>query len=145
MNRPHRPIIALGIAVLLMAISAGSAASALAVHGGAPPARPVDLIYHDGELWDSVVLGDLHGNPRPHTLDAFYVGLAQNPVAGAGPGDRDYNGGRWLPTMVSWVGMGPAPLFTDGDDIEAALDAGELVVTGTGTPFLCPLTNRNNS
>ena len=122
---------------------AGLVLPAAAVNGGAPPARLVDLVYHDDELWNSVVLGAIHGNPPAHTLDAFYMIAGQNPVAGAGPGDRDYNGGRWLPTMVMWAGAGPQPLFTDGDAVEQALDVGDLVITGTGNPFLCPLTNRN--
>jgi len=62
---------------------------------------------------------------------------------GAGPGDRDYNGGRWLPTMVSCTD-GPCGPFTDGDDVEAALENGTLQVDDTGTPFLCPLTNPND-
>ncbi|MFQ6013434.1 MAG: hypothetical protein ACE5LS_07300 [Thermoplasmata archaeon] len=145
MKTTHKPIFALGIALLLIGILPGFAATVSAVNGGAPPARPVDLVYHDDVLWDSVVLGPLHGNPKPTTLDAFYMIPGQAPVAGAGPGDRDYNGGRWQPTMVAWVSGGAQPLFTDGDAVEAALAAGDLVVTGSGAPFLCPLTNPNNS
>lgn len=129
--------------VALLAVTLGVAMPAAAVHGGAPPAKMVDLIWHDGELWNTVVLGGLHGNVPEHTLDAFYMVPGQNPVAGAGPGDSDYNGGRWLPTALVWT---VAPyLLTDGDDVEAAIDSGDLVVDGTGDPFLCPLTNPNDS
>jgi len=112
------------------------------VHDGAPPARPIDLVWHNDQLWNSVVIGTLHGNPNPATLDAFYMISGQQPVAGAGPGDNDYNGGRWLPTMVSCA-SGPCGPFADGEDVEAALGDGTLQVDGTGTPFLCPLTNPN--
>ena len=114
-----------------------------AVHSGAPPGKPIDLVWHNDQLWNSVVIGTLHGNPNPATLDVFYVFSDQNPVAGAGPGDRDYNGGRWLPTMVSCT-SDPCGPFTDGDDVEAALENGTLQVDGTGTPFLCPLINPND-
>lgn len=131
------------IAATSLLLIVGVVLPAAAVNEGAPPARLVDLVYHDDELWNSVVLGPIHGNPPAHTLDAFYMVPGQNPVAGAGPGDRDYNGGRWLPTMVEWVGGGGQPMFIDGDEVEAAIDSGDLIVTGTGDPFLCPLTNRD--
>ena len=45
--------------------------------------------------------------------------------------------------MVSCTDDSCGP-FTDGDDVEEALENGTLQVDGTGTPFLCPLTNRND-
>lgn len=134
----------LGILVPLLA-GVGIPGSALAVHSGTPPSHEVDLVWHNDELWNSVVLGDLHGKVPPQTLDPFYMVPGQNPVAGAGPRDADYNGGRWLPTMVQWVGVGAQPLFTDGDDVETAIENGDLVIVGMGSPFLCPLTNPNDS
>jgi len=117
---------------------------ASAVNNGAPPGRPTNLAWHDGELWNSVVLGPLHGNAPAHTLDAFYTFGTQEPVAGAGPGDSDYNGGRWQP--FSCTGGGD---FEDGDEVEAAIAAVDIVCTPNmggpfgGANFLCPLTNRN--
>ena len=145
MNKLRKPIFGFGIVILAAMVLIAFTPTASAANGGAPPVKPVDLAWHDDVLWDSVVLGPLHGNPAAHTLDDFYVGLGQNPVAGAGPGDSDYNGGRWIPTVLSWVGAGAQPTFTDGDDIEAALASGDLIVIATGAPFLCPLTNPNNS
>lgn len=138
MKMLNKLALALPAIVLGLALLPGLTSSAVAVDSGTPPGMTV--IWHDGELWNSVVLGDLHGNPPAHTLDALYIVPGQNLVAGAGPGDSDFNGGRWIPTMVAWVGGGPQPLFTDGDAVEAAIGAGDLMVTGTGTPFLCPLT-----
>ena len=112
-----------------------------AVHDGAPPGKPINLAWHNDQLWNSVVIGTLHGNLDPATLDAFYMISGQQPVAGAGPGDNDYNGGRWLPIPISCTGG--CPLFTDGEDVEAALIAGTAMAGSPGTPFLCPLTNPN--
>ncbi len=124
----------------LMAIPVGSAFAANPPE--TPPAKPVDLIWHNDQLWNTVVLGPLHGPTPMQTLDAFYMVDGQDhPVAGAGPGDRDYNGGRWLPIPVSCDGG--CPLFSDGDEVEAAIAAGIAEAGEPGTPFLCPLTNRN--
>lgn len=145
MMRLKRSVMAIGLAIGLMSVVPGLMLTAAASNGGAPPAKPVDLVWANDELWDSTVLGPLHGSPKPHTLDAFFLVPGQNPVSDAAPGDKEYNGGRWLPTMLSWVGAGAQPLFTDGEDVQAAIDTGDFVVLGTGTPFLCPLTNPNNS
>lgn len=129
--------------VLGVGMVPGFLQTASATHGGAPPAHVSNLIWANDELWNTVVLGALHGNAPAHTLDAFYMIPGQNPVSEAAPGDADYNGGRWLPTMLSWVGPGAQPLFTDGEDVKSAIAGGSLVVVGTGNPFLCPLTNPN--
>ena len=131
-------------AILLITVSGVGFAGA--VDGGAPGGRPANLAWHDGQLWDSVVLGPLHGNPPSHTLDAFYTfpaAVGQAPVAGAGPGDTDYNGGRWQPFICTGGGS-----FTDGDQVEAAIAALSIICTPGGGPFagakfLCPLTNPN--
>jgi hypothetical protein len=133
------------ISVLLALALTIGAPFALAVHDGAPPGKPVNLAWHDDQLWNSVVLGPLHGPTPPHTLDAFYTFPDQAPVAGAGPGDPDYNGGRWIPFSCT---AAPGTL-TDGDQVEAAILAGDIVCTPNaggpfmGANFLCPLTNRN--
>ncbi|HKZ47825.1 MAG TPA: hypothetical protein VJ397_03445 [Thermoplasmata archaeon] len=140
-----RGILALGLVSALASVGLGLLPTAMAAHGNAPPPKAVDLIWANGQLWDSVLLGALHGNVPPQTLDALYMVAGQNPVSAAAPGDSDYNGGRWLPTVLAWVGAGAPPLFTDGEQVEASMAAGDLVVVGTGSPFLCPLTNPNNS
>ena len=124
----------------LMAIPVGSAFAANPPQ--TPPPKPVDLIWHNGQLWNTVVLGELRGPVPEQTLDAFYMVDSQdNPVAGAGPGDVDYNGGRWLPIPVSCVDE--CPVFEDGDAVEAAIADGIVTVGEPGIPFLCPLVNRN--
>lgn len=138
---------AIGLMAAMVALGMGFVpgllGTAAATRGGAPPAHAVNLIWANDELWNTVVVGPLHGKVPVHTLDVFYMIPGQNPVSEAAPGDADYNGGRWLPTMVAWVGAGAQPLFTDGEDVKAALMSGDLVVVGMGAPFLCPLTNRN--
>jgi hypothetical protein len=132
------------VAMAIVGTMPGLLTTVSAVDDGTPPARPVDLVWANGQLWDSVVLGTLHGNVPMQTLDEFYMIPGQNPVAESAPGDADYSAGRWLPVMLQWVGSGSAPLFTDGEQVEAAMTAGDLVVVAMGTPFLCPLTNPNN-
>lgn len=145
MRRKSIAAIAAFAVVLGAGLVPGFVSTASAVHGGTPPAHMVDLIWANDRLWNTVVLGELHGNVPAHTLDAFYVIPGQNPVAESSPGDSDYNGGRWLPTVLAWVGPGTQPLFTDGEAVKAAIDGGSLVVMGTGNPFLCPLTNPNDT
>jgi hypothetical protein len=144
MERTHRPILALGIAVLIVGALVSVAIPAFAVHGGGrPPPKPANLVWHDDVQWNTVILGPLHGRAPDHTLDALYFFEGGTRlVAGAGPGDSDYNGGRWQPFVCDSGG------FTDGDAVEAAIRLGSINCVPGGGPFLgqnflCPLTNRN--
>jgi hypothetical protein len=62
------------------------------------------------------------------TYDHIYnLGTGIN-VADAKPGDRDFNGGRWLVYTVTWVqGVTPVQYTNDGE-IFAAQDAGLLTI-----------------
>jgi hypothetical protein len=60
-------------------------------------------------------------------------------VSEAGPGNPDYNGGRWLPVSVTW--NSDPYLLTSYDEVQAAAAAGDITL---GEPerdsaFLCPL------
>jgi hypothetical protein len=72
---------------------------------------------------------DFFGTGAPlSTFDKIYnLGTGIN-VAEAKPGDRDFNGGRWLVYTVTWaVGVTPVQYTNDGQ-ILAAQDAGLLTI-----------------
>ena len=62
----------------------------------------------------------------------------QLPVAGAGPGDRDYRGGKWAFYSVTWNVA--AYIVDSGDAVMAAADAGDVTVTRIAeNDFKCPI------
>ena len=70
---------------------------------------------------------DFFGTGAPaQTYDAIYnLGTGIN-VAEAKPGDRDFNGGRWLVYTVTWH---VAPVqYTNVEAIYAAADRGDLTI-----------------
>lgn len=72
---------------------------------------------------------DFFGTGAPEfTYDKIYnIGTGIN-VAEAKPGDRDFNGGRWLVYVVTWA-AGVAPVqYTNVEQIYAAEDAGLLTI-----------------
>jgi hypothetical protein len=59
-------------------------------------------------------------------------------VAEAKPGDRDYNGGRWMVLPVTW-NVTPVQL-TSAEEVEAYAAAGMLdIATSPARQFLCPV------
>jgi hypothetical protein len=122
-----------------------------------PPVRVV--VWADGTLYNSVVPLSPHGTVSfgnipdgnvpsvadLETTDDFYI-VASNTmtpfVSDAAPGDRDYNGGRWLPHTVTPVGAGPGIELTSEEAIVAAALAGKVTISAPGPNFLCPLTSR---
>ena len=83
------------IFVVALALATGGAALAKGGAGGVTgPA-----FYVDGQLYRTVnTPTDLSKTGAPaHSFDTIYdFGGAQLNVATAAPGDRDYNGGRWM-------------------------------------------------
>ena len=72
---------------------------------------------------------DFFGTGAPEfTYDKIYnLGTGIN-VAEAKPGDRDFNGGRWLVYVVTWA-AGVTPVqYTNVEQIYAAEDAGLLTI-----------------
>lgn len=116
------------------------AAPAAAARGGTPGSPIVpDAIYADGELHGTILQKALPYNGNDASYDRLFLVPDQPPVSEAAPGNRDYNGGRWLPTPVEWVS---APyLLTSYADVAAAAAAGHLIVHDpvTEDAFLCPL------
>lgn len=96
-------------------------------------------LYYDGEVVRTVV--PPAAMPKPG-VDPLYViqggAEGQLPVAGVGPGDRDYHGGKWAFYAVTW---NVAPyLLTSGDAVITAAAAGDVTVTRVvARDFKCPI------
>lgn len=107
------------------------------------PDKIDSLIWADGDQYGTILLGSLKANAQnAHSFDTLYVfpDGEQTPVAEAAHG-RDYNGGRWLPTPVTWADGVEPYLLTSEDAVHEAAVAGDLTI---GAPmydgaFLCPL------
>ena len=130
-----RPLAAAASAALLvMSVAAGSVAA------GGPPAP---AFYVDDALYRTVgTPTDLSGTGSPaHTFDTIYaLGNGLMNVAEAAPGDRDYNGGRWMVLPVTWA-SGVTPVqYTNDAQILAAAQAGLLTIGSTPVKqFVCPV------
>jgi hypothetical protein len=116
------------------------AVPALGAPGGNPgsPIAP-GAIWADGQLFATVGLGSLPYNGNDQSFDMLFMIEGQEPVSEAGPGNPDYNGGRWLPTPVTW---NTTPyLITSYADLQEAVAAGDVTIgdSDTGAAFLCPL------
>jgi hypothetical protein len=115
-------------------------------------------LYGDGEVWGTkatTILPEPRGN-NLHSFDKLFLVVndqnmpSQLPVAEAAPGNRYYNGGRWITHVVRWTEEGMAfhdtlPTLTSFEEIEFHHGLGHLeIVQGTipnGPPlyFQCPL------
>lgn len=77
-------------------------------------------------------------DPLYHVLTADNMGLLTS-VAESTPGDRTYNGGRWIVLNVVWdVPAMAAPLYSVGE-IDAVIQAGYAHIEETGVYVQCPL------
>ena len=142
-------MIRLAIALAVAALAASG--SALAGSGGVTgPA-----FYVDGTLYRTVnTPTDLsHTGAPAHSFDTIYM-LAGQPfnVATAAPGDRDYNGGRWMVHDIhfntSWAATvaahdtnGSGDLDSEAEVVAALADAGPGGATDAGVvkEFVCPV------
>jgi hypothetical protein len=131
---------ALGAGVLLASLVATSA------FAGGPPQLG---FYVDGTLYRTVgTPTDFIGTGAPaRSFDHIYVlgnGLAN--VADAKPGDRDFNGGRWMVFPLNWAdGVAPVQLTSDAQ-IWALAAAGKLsVATSPVKAFECPVIPANHA
>ena len=115
-------------------LTAGASAVALmasigasGVLAGGPPSL---AFYVDDVRYRTVgTPTDFFGTGAPEwTYDKiFNLGTGIN-VAEAKPGDRDFNGGRWLVYVVTWSeGVTPVQ-YTNVEQIYAAEDAGLLTI-----------------
>ena len=108
--------------------------------------------YVDGVLYRTVATPtDLSRTGAPaHSFDTIYdFGGAQRNVATAAPGDRDYNGGRWMVHALAFPSGYDAALAAGDSDADGVLDtdaevwgaitAGTAVDTGVVKSFVCPV------
>lgn len=110
-----------------------------AIAGGPPSVG----FYVDGALYRTVgTPTDLSGTGAPaSSYDTIYaLGGDLLNVAEAKPGDRDYNGGRWLVLPVTWT-AGVTPVqYTSDAQVLAAQEAGLLTIGSTPVKqFVCPV------
>ena len=131
------------VTALVMALAGAAAVSANGVGGPA--------FYVDGVVYRTVgTPTDFSGTGAPdHSYDTIYeFGGLQLNVATAAPGDRDYNGGRWMVHALNFSDYPAAVAAHDangsGDldsdaEIASALDAGDATDLGVVKMFECPV------
>jgi hypothetical protein len=131
---------------LMAALSAGLLVATASAGVSREPA-----FYVDGQTYRTVATPtDLSGTGAPaHAWDTIYefFGVQLN-VATAAPGDRDYNGGRWMVHGLEFDDYSAAVAAHDangsGDfdsdaEIASALAAGDATDIGVVKQFTCPV------
>jgi len=138
----------LGSLLLLGAVSAFAA----------PGIRVSGAIWANDALFDTVITDTNFHLPPAHSTDTLYnfamSGLTgQRSVSESGPGDRDFNGGRWAVKLAVFTDTGRAIHDPDGDgavnfeltnvnDLYHHVTLGHLEIVDTGIYFECPLLPR---
>ena len=143
MSRLPRILAATIAATAFLALAAGAA--------GAGVTGPA--FYVDGVTYRTVgTPTDLSNTGAPpHSFDTIYdLGGLQMNVASAAPGDRDYNGGRWMVHAISFSdyagALGDAAVDMNGNDVLdsdaevlAAIGGGYATDLGIVKSFECPV------
>ncbi len=129
----RRLLLSVAAAALVAVTSAGAALA------GGPPLPNAFIV--DGVMYRTVVTPtDLSGTGAPDSsYDTIYaLGSGLTNVAEAAPGDRDYNGGRWMVRPVTW---NVAPYqFWSAEEVLAAELAGDLTIADDPVAqFVCPV------
>ena len=133
---------------LITAAATSIAALALSVSAVAAGGPPQPGIYVHDVLYRTVgTPTDFSNTGAPaHSFDTIYLlddgtnpdaaGLAS--VATAAPGDKDFNGGRWMVYGITWIGT-PTQL-TDEQEVLDAATAGELNISAMPVKYFeCPV------
>ncbi len=135
------------IATLAAALAACGVLAATALAGAGGVTGPA--FYVDGQLYRTVATPtNLPANAPAKSFDTIYefFGVQTN-VAEAAPGDRDYNGGRWLVHGLEFADYAGAVAafdangsgdFDSAEEVEAALAAGAATDLGVIKRFVCP-------
>jgi hypothetical protein len=125
-------------AILAFVLGAGSASAA----GLGPPHRG---FYVDGTVYNTIgTKTDFSGTGAPlHSFDAIYDlgGGSLLNVAEAKPGDRDFNGGRWMVLPISW-NIAPVQ-YTSEEEILDAEQLGDIEIGDPIKFFECPVIRAN--
>jgi hypothetical protein len=131
----------LGAAILSLAVASPVAAAGLG--------PPHDGFYVDGSVYRTIATPtDLSKTGAPaSSFDTLYAVEGQMlAVAEAKPGDRDYNGGRWMRFPVTWnIPVDERYLLTSEEAVLAAASGANPDVTIATTPdaqFVCPVIRR---
>lgn len=117
-------------------------------HGAGGVSGPA--FYVDGELYRTVgTPTDLSGTGAPaHSFDTIYAIAGQPNVATAAPGDRGYNGGRWMVHALTFTDYGDAVDAVDTNDsgdidsaneVQAAISGGFITADVVVRQFECPV------
>jgi hypothetical protein len=105
--------------------------------------------YVDGQLYRTVATPtSLPASAPAKSFDTIYefFGVQTN-VAEAAPGDRDYNGGRWMVHGLSFANYAAAVAafdangsgdFDSAEEVRAAIAAGAATDQGVIKRFVCP-------
>jgi hypothetical protein len=140
----NTPIAALMAAALILVLGAAAAAG----NGAGGVTGPA--FYVDGVLYRTVgTPTDLSGTGAPaHSFDTIYAIGGQPNVATAAPGDRHYNGGRWMVHALTFSDYAAAVAAVDtnasGDidshaEVEAAMAGGFISGDTVVRQFECPV------
>lgn len=121
----------LGAGLLVAALSSTAFA-------GGPPGP---AFYVDHQLYRTVgTPSDFSNTGAPdHSYDTVYqfFGTITN-VASSKPGDRDFNGGRWMVIGATW-NVDPYQLYSE-EEVLAAAQAGDITLSdGPIKMFECPV------
>jgi hypothetical protein len=139
--------------LLLLCVAALATAGSALGKGAGGVGGPA--FYVDGTLYRTVATPtDLSGTGAPaHSFDTIYA-LAGQPfnVATAAPGDRDYNGGRWMVHAVayntSWAATVAAHDANESGDLDSEVEVlaalgdpgpGGATDAGVVQRFVCPV------
>ncbi len=111
---------------------------ASAVRAGLGP--PNFQTYANDELFSGILTPtDLPNHGKFDTIYLLGPGLIT--VADSGPGDTDYNGGRWEVRPITWLTITPTQ-FTNDEQVDAAAAAGQIRIGEVVRRFECPLIPR---
>ncbi len=119
--------------------------------GVAAAGAPTAAFYVDGTPYGTVgTPSDFsHTGAPAHSFDTIYAIAEQMNVADAAPGDRDFNGGRWVVQEVvfsDYAGaLADVAVNPDGDALDsaeevlAAIEGGYAELGGILASFECPV------
>lgn len=129
--------------IISASVGAGLLVAALAstAFAGGPPAA--GAIYVDGELFRTVgTPTDFSGTGAPDSsFDTIwnFDGVIPS-VADAKPGDRDFNGGRWMVYGASFAEGVTPYVIKDDTELWQAITAGDVNLTGEVVKYFeCPV------
>lgn len=126
----------------------------------APATRVAGAIWANNNLYDTVLTDTSFHLPPTQSTDVLFnfmmSGLSgQRSVSVAGPGDSDFNGGRWAIKIVVFTDTGKIALdpdndgvvnyeLTDANAVYQYQSLGYLEILDTSIYFECPLLPRKH-